>query len=61
MKTIQISVTEFASLYGVSGQAVRKQLGKGVLYSQMTGAQKIGNSWIVTVLKSWYDSKIEQR
>ena len=57
MKTVTLSLKQFADLYGVSGQAVRKQLAKGVLYSPMVNARKIGHSWVIDVLTTWYESK----
>jgi len=57
MKTINISVPDFARMKGVSRQAIVQQLNRNILYPEIVSAKKIGGVWVLWVLKSWYDGK----
>ena len=57
MKTIMLSVTEFAILKGITRQAVIEYLNKGKLYPEIVDYKKVGNTYVLHVLKSFYDNK----
>jgi MarR-like DNA-binding transcriptional regulator SgrR of sgrS sRNA len=55
MKTIQISVKEFADLWGCTPRAVQATLKRGNSYTPIVAQKKIGKAWVLTVLKDWYN------
>ena len=57
MVTIQISVKEFAHAWGVSPRAVQATLKRGSTYTPIVRVSIVGNTYILTVKKDWYDSK----
>jgi hypothetical protein len=57
MKTKQITVTEFAALWGVTPRAVQKALKEGNTYPPIRYSRKIGSSYILDVSLEWYESK----
>ena len=57
MKTIELSVTQFANIKGISRQAVIEYLKKGKLYPEIISYKKVGNTYVLHVLKSFYDNK----
>lgn len=57
MKTITITVREYAELYGCSPRYVNQVLNDGDLLTAMVNIRKSGGTWLIDVLKWWYDSK----
>jgi hypothetical protein len=58
MKTITITSKEYAELHGLVTQRwVNECLSKGVGLPFMLSFRKSGGTWLIDVLKSWYDSK----
>jgi hypothetical protein len=57
MVTVQISVKEFAQAWGVSPRAVQATLKRGSSYTPIIRSSMVGNTYILTVNKDWYDSK----
>jgi hypothetical protein len=56
MKTVQVSVKEFAFRYGHSIRHVQKRIQDNVLYPQIRRVTKIANTYVLTVDKTWYES-----
>jgi hypothetical protein len=54
-----ITLREYCELAGYSYEShwVQKSLAKGKLGVGMLSAKKFGNSYMITVLKSWKDGK----
>ena len=57
MKTIQISVKEFAKAWGITPRAVQATLQRGSTYTPIIRSVMVGNSYVLTVKKDWYDLK----
>ena len=57
MVTVQISVKQFAEAWGISPRAVQATLKRGNGYTPIIRVSKIGNTYILTVKKDWYESK----
>lgn len=58
MKTITVTVSEYANKYGCSREFVSRQLRKGTGMTGMVSWRKIDGrtgSWMIEVLKGWYD------
>jgi hypothetical protein len=60
MNAIQITLREYCKLAGYSYESgwVEKTLRKGDLMEGMVKVSKFGKSYMITVLKTWYDGKI---
>ena len=60
MITETIGLREYCELAGFSYESnwVQKKLREGVLLVGMVSFKKFGNSWAITVLKTWKDGKI---
>jgi len=59
MKTLNLTVTEFAQLYGSRPETVRQQLGRGATYPPIIRVSRFGRAYVLTVLKSWVDAQKE--
>jgi hypothetical protein len=59
MKAVQLTLRQYCELAGYSYESgwVEKTLRKGDLMEGMITYRKFGNSWMVTVLESWYNNK----
>jgi len=55
MNVITITVREYAELYGCSPRYVNQVLNNGKLMHAMVSTRKSGGTWMIDVLKSWYD------
>ena len=62
-KVTNITLKEYCDLAGYSYQSnwVQKNLHAGNLMVGMVKSDRFGNSWMITVLKSWHDIKKEGR
>jgi hypothetical protein len=61
MKTLNLTVTEFAQLYGARPETVRQQLGRGATYPPILKVSRFGRAYKLTVLKSWVDAQKEYK
>lgn len=61
-KIRQITLKEYCRLSGYSyhSKGVNRQLQSGNLTVGMVEAKKFGNSWMITVLESWYQVKSKE-
>lgn len=61
-KIRQITLKEYCRLSGYSyhSKGVNRQLQAGNLTVGMVEANKFGNSWMITVLESWYQVKSKE-
>jgi hypothetical protein len=57
MNVITITVREYAELYGCSPRYVNQVLNDGNKLTAMESYRKSSGTWLIDVLKSWYDSK----
>jgi hypothetical protein len=62
MHTRNITLKEYCRLSGYSYQSkgVNRHLQAGNLTVGMVSASKFGNSWMITVLESWYQVKSKE-
>jgi hypothetical protein len=60
MKAVQITLREYCELAGYSYESgwVEKKLRNGDILTGMVKVSKFGKSYMITVLKTWYDGKI---
>ena len=58
MKTVKITVQEFARLWDITPRQVQKRLKQGHYWSCMVKVKRTGYRWEIDVLKSWYDGKL---
>jgi hypothetical protein len=56
MKKIQCSVTEYATLRGISRQAVLERLKENKILLHVLSYKKIGNTWILDVDRQFYNN-----
>jgi hypothetical protein len=61
MVTVQISVKQFAQAWGISPRAVQATLKRGNSYTPITRVSMVGNTYILTVNKEWYESKQQEQ
>lgn len=57
MNVITITVKEYCDLSGYSVRNATKHLNNGTLMPYMRNIRKSGATWLVDVMKDWYDSK----
>lgn len=57
MQVITITVREYAELYGCSPRYVNQVINDGNLMANMVSVRKSSGTWLIDVLKGWYDSK----
>jgi hypothetical protein len=58
MKGKTITVQEYAKLYGCTARRVQQSLANNTGLTGMIGWRKAGNTWLITVLMSWYESHL---
>jgi len=51
-----ITVQEYATRYGCSPRFVQNKLKDGIGMIGMVSFRKAGNTWLIEILLSWYDS-----
>jgi hypothetical protein len=59
MKAVKITVQEFARLFDISPRQVQKRCKDGLYWPCMLKVKRTGYRWEITVLKSWYDAKMQ--
>jgi len=57
MKVITITSKEYAQLYGCTPRYINQVLNEGNLLMAMVRIRKSGGTWLIDVLKNWYDDK----
>ena len=60
MKTETITLKTYCELAGYSYESnwIQKKLREGSMMVGMVSFRKFGNSYMIEVLKSWYDGKV---
>ena len=58
MKTITITVLEFAQIYGCSRRHVNNMLANDTVPPEIVSYRKSSGTWLIEVLKSYYDAKL---
>ena len=61
MKTETITLRQYCELAGYNYESnwVQKKLRGGTMMVGMVSCKKFGNSYMIEVLKSWYDGKAD--
>lgn len=57
MKTVTVTIKEYAALYGCSVKNVNIHINKGNLMTGMVSYRKSAGTWLIEVLKNWIENK----